>query len=351
MVERVRETAIVYDIEVEDNHNFFANDILVHNCLIIDDPHKNREDADSETARNKVWDWFLSTAYTRLEKKGSVVVIQTRWHEMDLIGRLQESQMGWKTISFPAIAEEDEPLRKKGEPLWPEKYDLEQLDLIKRQVGEREWASLFQQRPAPREGAIFKKEYWSWYDPSNFIQVTPWNQIFQSWDTGVSVKKDSARSCCTTWGLGPGGFIYLIDVWKGKLEFPDLKRKAIELARVWQPRTIWVEEQQTGGPLIAELKRNTEIPIKGVRLRGDKEVRAEAVSAIVESGKVKLPLGRPWVDDYVNELASFPAGKYADQVDSTTLALRMLGKMELDETIMSNMRARTSRAPVSIFGR
>ncbi len=339
------------------------------NCLIIDDAVKNREEADSEGARTRVWDWFLSTAYTRLEKNGKVVVIGTRWHEDDLIGRLQASGLNWRTLSFPAIAEHDEYdefhllsngpdaalLRHEGEALWPEKYDLDRLLDIKRQVGTYEWASLYQQRPAPLEGALFKREYWRRYDLDAIKsgeRSPPWTVVYQAWDTAVSAKKTSARSCCTTWGLTPSGMIFLLDVWKGKVEFPDLKRQAIALARQWSPRMIWVEEQQTGGPLIAELKRDTRIPVKGVRLRGDKETRARIVSAIAESGKVAIPGRAPWVDSYVDELAMFPSGLYADQVDSTSLGLRMLVKQEnqyaqqYDRSVSSG-----PEAPVSIFGR
>ena len=133
MVERVRAKARVYDIQVEENQNLFANGVCVHNCLIIDDPLKNREEADSRLMRDKLWDWYASTAYTRLMPGGAVVLIQTRWHEDDLAGRLLNGEEQWEVVSLPAIAEPGDALgRREGEALWPAKYDAQALERIRR---------------------------------------------------------------------------------------------------------------------------------------------------------------------------------------------------------------------------
>lgn len=327
-VRRVRRECAVYDLEVEDNHNFFANGINTFNCLIIDDPLRNREDADSETTRDKIYNWFTSTAYTRLEKHGAVLVVLTRWHESDLAGRLIESNTGWREVTFPAIAEQDEEFRKIGDPLWPDKYPLEKMMEIKAQIGMRDWASLYQQRPAPADGDIFKSEWFRYYDqhPKDLLSSSYELQgVFQSWDTAVSARKTSARSACTTWAV-IGKRFYLLDTFAAPLSFPELRQKAIELDRVWNPDLIYVEEQQTGRPLIDDLKRTMGSKLVPVRLRGDKEVRARAASVAFETGKVFLPRNEPWLDAYVSELISFPSGKFADRVDSTSQALIKLLK-------------------------
>ncbi|MEY2703415.1 MAG: hypothetical protein RLY43_2054, partial [Bacteroidota bacterium] len=156
----------VYDIQVEENNNFFANGILVHNCLIIDDPIKNQEEADSETYREKIWDWYTTTAYTRLEKNGKVIVMLTRWHEDDLAGRLlnlaktNSDADQWDVLTLPAIKEDDNNSYDKraiGDALWPNKYSLEKLKAMKASAGERAWNALFQQRPSSSQGGIFKR--------------------------------------------------------------------------------------------------------------------------------------------------------------------------------------------------
>lgn len=135
MVERVRDTATVYDLQVDAPHNFFAGSVLVHNCLLIDDPVKNRQEANSEVMRNAVWDWYTSTAYTRLEDAGAVVVVMTRWHDNDLMGRILAAEAagdtteGWHIVHMPAVDDE-------GRALWPEKYDSAALDNIRQTIGE-----------------------------------------------------------------------------------------------------------------------------------------------------------------------------------------------------------------------
>jgi len=327
--------------ELTNHSRFFATSVgaaltgFGANCLLVDDPIKNQEDANSTATKDRIWDWFMSTAYTRLEKNGVVVVIMTRWAEDDLIGRLLPSGK-WMNISFPMIAEKDERYRKKDEPLWPDKYDLEKCEEIKTQVGKRVWASLYQQRPAPDEGAIFLKEYLRWYEPDDLDRLY-FTGIYQSWDTGVSGKVTSARSACTTWGVVhdstvPGGSkFYLLDVFADQLSFPELRAKARQMIGAWGPDLVWVEEQQTGRPLLDELRLVLGTKLKGVRPVGTKENRARAVSAAFEGGRVFIPKNQPWVDAYVNELATFPYGAYADKVDSTTQALRQMMRAEYSD--------------------
>jgi hypothetical protein len=156
---------------VEGNSNFFAGDVLVHNCLIVDDPFKGSEDAESQTQRDRVWDWWQSVALTRLEPNGSLVVINTRWNPDDLSGRLLETEGSeWTVLDLPAIAmSEDDPLdRPPGQALWPERYAIPDLERIRKGVGERVWWSLYQQQPRPLEGGVWQ---WDWISKNRISPV------------------------------------------------------------------------------------------------------------------------------------------------------------------------------------
>jgi hypothetical protein len=156
--------------------------------LLIDDPVKSRASADSETERENVWEWYTNDAYTRLEDGGRVVMIGTRWHEDDLIGRALNGDDEWHAISLPALAEADDPLgRQEREALWPEKYSVEDLERRQRNIGSRAWVSLFQQRPAPAEGAILKDHWWRYYDSRPALDDLLW--VVQSWDTAFKTKQ------------------------------------------------------------------------------------------------------------------------------------------------------------------
>lgn len=287
--------------------------------LLIDDPVKDMEQAHSPTYRQNVWDWYTGVAYTRLMPGGGVVIILTRWHEDDLAGRLIEAMQDggdqWRIVSFPAVAEEDEQHRKAGEALHPERYSLEQLERIKTAVGSRVWASLYQQRPAAAEGSIFKREWWRWYRDTPRI-----HGVIQSWDTAFKASESSDYSCCTTWGIMDAGYC-LLDYWREKVEYPELKRTVNALGAKWSPFAMLVEDKASGQSLIQELQRDTKWPILPVQVDKDKELRANLVTPLIEAGKVYLPENAPWVQDYVDSLATFPNAAHDDDVDSTTQAL------------------------------
>ena len=285
--------------------------------LIIDDPLKDPDEANSETIRRGLHDWFGSVAYTRLMRDGRIVIIQTRWHEDDLAGRLlrEHAAENWNVLSLPAIAERDESFRKEGEALWPEKFPIEILEQIRNAIGSAAWNSLYQQRPAAAEGAIFKRPWWRY-----FRQAPKFSQIVQSWDTAFKTGTENSFSVCTTWGLAGNGY-YLLSVWRGRVEFPELRRKLIALAQEWNPHVILVEDRASGQSLLQEFKVATPLPVIGVKVDSDKWSRAQAVTALIEAGKVFLLESAPWLRDFVDELASFPTGLYDDAVDSTTQAL------------------------------
>jgi predicted phage terminase large subunit-like protein len=285
--------------------------------LLIDDPIKDREEANSETVRNSLHEWFASVAYTRLTPKGAVIVIQTRWHEDDLAGWLlrEHASENWDVLSLPAIAEHDESFRKEGEALWPGRFPLEDLNRKRQLVGGAAWASLYQQRPAAADGAIFKRGWW------RFCRELPeFSQVVQSWDTAFKKGSESSFSVCTTWGLAENGY-FLLSVWRGRVEFPELRRTLIALAEQWKPSAILVEDRASGQSLLQELKSATSLPVLAVKVDSDKLSRAQAVTPLVEAGKVFVPESAPWLEDYIDELAAFPMGNYDDAVDSTTQAL------------------------------
>jgi hypothetical protein len=171
--------------------------------LIIDDPIKGREDADSPTQRRKLIEWYQSVAYTRLMPGGAIILIQTRWHEEDLGGWLLNGHEKWVTLNLPALAEKDDILgRQIEEPLWPKFYPKERLLEIKKTIGDREFASLYQQRPALTEGNLFKREWWKYYES----QPITMDGILQSWDCGFEQNEDSSYSVCQTWAAKDGHF-------------------------------------------------------------------------------------------------------------------------------------------------
>jgi predicted phage terminase large subunit-like protein len=284
--------------------------------LLIDDPLKDREEANSETVRKALHEWFASVAYTRLMPGGAIIIIQTRWHEDDLAGWLlrEHASENWEILNLPAIAEQDEGFRKEGEALWPEKFPIQALNRIREAIGDAAWASLYQQRPAAAEGAIFKRSWWR-----SYRERPKFSQILQSWDTAFKKGAENCFSVCTTWGWAENGY-YLLSVWRGRVEFPELRRVLIAQAEEWKPHAILVEDRASGQSLLQELK-STALPVIGVKVDSDKFSRAQAVTAIVESGKVFLPEAAPWLNDYKEEMAAFPTGLYDDAVDSTTQAL------------------------------
>lgn len=305
------------------------------NIIIIDDPLKPSEAA-SETERQSVNRWFDSTATTRANDKerGAIVVIMQRLHEDDLVGHLLE-QGHWELLSLPAIAETDERheirsfrgteivVRHEGEPLHSDRESLARLLESKAVMGSYDFAAQMQQRPSPAGGGIVKAEWFPRYD----LAAKPTTiKIVQSWDCASKIKEANDYSVCTTWGVTPDKRVVLLDVFRARLEYPDLKRTVVDLARRWRAGNVLIEDTSAGTQLIQELKREGLHQIIAVRAEGTKEMRMRAQTAIIEQGRVWLPRDAPWVVDYLHELSMFPNGKYADQVDSTSQALKFIGE-------------------------
>lgn len=303
--------------------------------LIVDDPVKNMEDAQSATMREKAWSWFTSTAYTRLEPDGRVLIIQTRWHDDDLSGRiLKEMPNEWQVLSLPAIAEHDERypiagcdpfIRREGDALWPERFSAERLAAIRADVGGTVWASLYQQRPTPDGGLIWHRE---WFN-NRYRELPQMTRIVQAIDTAFKTGVASDYSVIATWGRTETGY-YLIDVWRARVEYPDLRRAILEQAHKHNPERIYVEDAASGQSAFQELKRESDLPIFRVPPEGSKEARAAAVSPLAEAGKVWLPESgpdTPWLADWIEEHVNFPRAAHDDCVDTSSLALARLKRI------------------------
>ena len=303
------------------------------NLIIIDDPVKDRADADSATKRDSTWDWYTSTARTRLEPDGAIIVCQTRWHHDDLAGRLidgqdDEDKEDWLEIKFPAIAvSEDDPLgREIGDPLWPERYDSEALRHTKAEVGIRDWIALYQQDPSDEEGSIFPIAGWKYYNTKT-ADFNSRFRTFQFLDTAYKDGQQNDYSVVATWTRSPDGILYARDWVKDRLQFPALERLAKAQYDKWQPDVVYIEDKASGISLIQNLIA-AGIPIKPYMPNGDKVVRAHAVTPFVESGRMLLPDQHDLLSDFLQEHGRFPAGAHDDMVDTTTMAGIILGRRE-----------------------
>lgn len=308
------------------------------NGILIDDPVKSREEAYSATFREKVWDWYTNDLYTRLEPNGFIILIMTRWHHDDLAGRILADdavKKEWTILKLPAFAEENDPIgRRVGEALCPDRYNVGHLSAIKG-VMKADFESLYQQNPTAVAGEIFKREWWQYYrQPPQFMRV------IQSWDTGFKTKKENDPSNCQTWGETESGF-YLIDRWNDRVAFPELKRVAVQQYEKHRPDVVIIEDKASGQSLIQELKRNTKIPAIPIKTDKDKVARANAITPLCESGRVYIPEGEPWVIDYVDQMAIFPAGAHDEDPDVTSQALSYLshnkkyfGDTRFEDTIL-----------------
>lgn len=309
--------------------------------IIIDDPVKNREEADSATMREKTWRWYTSTLRTRLEPGGAIVLVMTRWHDDDLAGRLLAAAKAdpladqWRVVSLPAIAEEDDPLgRPVGAALDPARFDEAALAATRASIGSRDWMALYQQRPQPDGGSVFQL---AWFKREEAPGRAACTQVVQAWDTAFKEGQESDYSACVTLGLA-GNTIHVLDAWRARLGFPELLAKMQAKAAQWTPNVITVEDKGSGTSALQALRQQTRLPIVAARADRDKVSRANQVAGICEAGRVNVP-ATWWGDELLDELARFPAGAHDDQVDAFVYALLKLGSgqvtiAELPETLV-----------------
>ncbi len=295
---------------------------------IIDDPVKNAEEADSETMREKIWDWYTSTLYTRLTPDGRIVVVMTRWHEDDLVGRLLKKEADeinegthkgerWTVINFPALAEKDDYLgREEGAALWPEYgFDRDRMEQIKVDVGSRVFNALYQQRPSAAEGQLFKRSWWKYYSnlPTVIQKIISIDATFKESDTSdfVSIQ---------VWGKRAAD-LYLIDRIKARMDFVTTIQTIRNIVKKHPDASMKLVEDKANGSAIISMLRREIGGIIAVNPQGGKVARANAISPHIESGNVFLPEDKPWISDFVEECSAFPNGKHDDDVDAMTQAL------------------------------
>lgn len=310
--------------------------------LIIDDPVKNEQDASSSVIRERIWSEWQSTFSTRLHPGSSVIVIMTRWHEDDLVGRLlREKSYPWEEIRLPAVAEDDDDLlgRSEGEPLAPQLgWNAEWATKQKLRVGSRTWAALYQQRPTPQAGTVIRRDWIHYYVDSEAtrqnlglsrdVKIMPkrWDKQVQSWDATFKDAQTSDYVAGTVWGTN-GAEFYLIDTHHERMDFPTTIKAINAMSdRYPMARAKYIEDKANGSAVIATLK-NKLSGIVPVTPNGGKEVRLNAVAPLFEAGNVFVPhpSWKPEYGDYVTELLGFPYAPHDDWVDSTSQALSHIG--------------------------
>jgi predicted phage terminase large subunit-like protein len=317
--------------------------------IVVDDPHKNWVEAQSETIRKRLIDWFYSTLYTRAEPGSTIAIIATRWHQGDLIGELLANHAeDWEEIRLPALAEENDLIgRQSGQALCPERFDEKSLHKIKETIGSSMFEALYQQNPAPPEGHLFKKDWWKFFNQNSFI---PFIGIVQSWDCAYETGIDNSFSVCQSWGVAKNGF-YLLHQLRDKLEYPELVKAVKSQAQRFNPSRILIEYQASGRALVQDLRRRTRLPIHSVKVtRDSKESRARLATAVVESGKVFLPKGACWLDEFLQELTMFPTSKYSDQVDALSQALDLLKNITVGDGKRPSVGQRPSSGRPPLYG-
>lgn len=308
--------------------------------IIIDDPHKNWEEAQSLEKRKRVIDWFGPTLYTRCEPGASIICVQTRWHTKDLSGYLVgEHSDKWTHIRLPALAEANDPLgRAEGEALESRRYKASKLLSLKKSIGSHAFAGLYQQRPTDIEGGIIKNNWMRFWDPSTVPQDTTGHWIF-SWDCTFDDTQDGSYVVGQVWRK-IGARRLLIDQFRERVGFVGTLRAFAAMMQKY-PHVLpkYVEKKANGAALMNMLK--DKVPgIIAVEVSGSKEARLSAVSPYFEAGNVELPPAamHPWVMDYVHELTTFPNAETDDQVDATSQALdQMADHRGVGETSVLNL--------------
>jgi len=293
-------------------------------CLIIDDPVKNAEEAESANQREAVKSWYGSTAYTRLAPGGGVLIIQTRWHDDDLSGWLENRMIAgdgedWEIIRYPARALKDERYRKQGAPLHPERYDVDALTRIERAVGPRVWDALYQQHPVAEDGTYFGKDMFKYYSGSPPERM----HYYAAWDFAIGKLEQNDYTVGITVGVDMDDNIWLVDLRRGRWDAFEIADQVIDMHKSWGAMTTGVERGQLSmalGPYLD--KRIQEERAYTINLhdmppgKRDKPLRARAIQGRMRQGKVYFPSDQSWMLELKTEMLKFPLGKHDDMVDA-----------------------------------
>lgn len=308
--------------------------------LIIDDPVKDEKDARSPTLRNRRWEWYRSTARTRLEPGGWVIIVMTRWHIDDIAGRLLDLKRSgledWTTINFPAIAEENDALgRQPGEALWPERFPAEDLQKTRAVLGSYWWNALYQQRPSPQEGTLFRREFFRyWAEAEGQPGILELGQLpgqvryvamtdcttFVTADLAISLNDRADYFVACAWALTPAKDLVLLDLIRARIDGPQQIVVLQGLQRRWRPEVHRIESNQYQLSLVQHALKEG-LNAKPCRAKGDKFAHAQGIAARMEAGKVFIPRSAtPWKDTLEDELVNFPSAPHDDQVDNFSMA-------------------------------
>ena len=293
--------------------------------LIIDDPHSEGEAVLAQhnpEIYDKVFEWYTSGPRQRLQPGGAIIIVMTRWSLRDLTGQVLEASASrggdkWEVIEFPAIL-------PSGRPLWPEFWPFDELDAIRKELPNNKWMAQYQQQPTSESSAIIKREWWQEWPKAD---PPPVDFIIMAMDTAYEKKTSADYSAAVIFGVfdnpedGDSPNLILINSWRDRLEFPELKQKTLELYKEWEPDAVIIEKKASGAPLIYELRRMG-IPVQEFTPNkgNDKITRLNAIADIFASGKVWAPSAR-WSEELIDEVASFPSGRHDDLVDCVSLAL------------------------------
>jgi len=291
--------------------------------LIIDDPH-SEQDALSENALESAHDWYTSGPRQRLQPGASIVLVMTRWSTKDLTAMLLKAQKEvkgdqWEVIEFPAVLEHESGI----EPVWPEYWSKDELEKVKATLPVAKWNAQWMQNPTSEEGALIKREWWrKWKED----RIPPLQHVIQSYDTAFMKKETADFSAITTWGIffpdqDSGANLILLDAIKGRYEFPELRRRALEQYKYWHPESVVIEAKASGLPLTYEL-RQMDIPVTNFTPSkgNDKHVRVNTCAPLFESGMIWAP-EQKFAEEVIEECAAFPHGDHDDLVDSMTMAV------------------------------
>jgi len=288
--------------------------------LIIDDPH-TEQDAMNAAALERTYEWYTSGPRQRLQPGGTIVIVMTRWNEKDLAGRLIKNQSQpkadqWEVIEFPAIL-------PSGKPLWPEYWNIKDLEAVKASIPVAKWNAQYMQNPTGEEGALIKREWWQPWEGD----IPQLHHVIQSYDTAFMKKESADYSAITTWGVfykdeDSGPQLILLDAVKDRFEFPELRRVAYEQYQYWNPETVIIESKASGLPLTYELRKMGIPVLNFTPSRGnDKHTRVNSVAPLFESGCIWAPTEKAFAQEVIEECAAFPYGDHDDLVDSMTQAV------------------------------